>query len=244
MKAKFFPAALVLAVFAAPGYASLIGPVYPAPGGSSFSSAGSVGNNGGRTGFYTGIDLANVSDLYFGMTDVQNVYNSAFSGPTGDMAFLGYNAATGVATWQSTVNLVYANQQGVQQSFVTLFEMQIQPDDNLNQGILASGWLPMTTEAAAGITGGNPNESVYHVTGSSFQVWSEFVIAATGQGVDTAFNNNNNGQGSIFTNTSGGFWYSNPAPPPPPATPEPGTLGLIGFGLMSAAIFGRRVFAR
>lgn len=220
-----------LALGASPLLASVIGPVYPAPGGNGFSSSGASGDPGGATLNYSSFDPTQYSQLFWGLTDVQNVYNSNFApSGTGNMTFVGYNPGTGVAEYDSTVNWFYTDGLGGAHSYQTRLLLTFAPA-NLGS---------VTTQSAAGISGAT--DPVLDVTGN-YSVNAEFEADVNGiwTPVDTEYNSVGEACGScVETSFDGGFWYT----PASSATPEPGTLMLFGTGLFTVAGAIRRKFNR
>jgi hypothetical protein len=104
---------LVSLLGAAPAFAALQGPVYPAPGGNSFSSTGtSEGAAGGINASYSGINLAPLAQLYWGpqagSVQVSLTGNSSSSFTTLNFDSTVSNLAGGVARWTAT-GVPYSN---------------------------------------------------------------------------------------------------------------------------------------
>jgi hypothetical protein len=108
--AKVFGATAVTVISllaAAPAYAILQGPVYPAPGlgGNSFSSTGtSSGAAGGVNASYSGINLTGLAQLYWGPTagsvEVSLTGNTSFTTLAFDSTVS--NLAGGIARWTAS----------------------------------------------------------------------------------------------------------------------------------------------
>jgi hypothetical protein len=220
----------LFALAAVPGAvaSSLTGPVYPPPGGVTFSGTGSIGSGIGRTGFYTSFDSSAYGDLYFGPSSVLDVYTTNAQAA---MTFLGYDPITGIAEWQSTNNWTFVD--GITSSTITngtIFKFQAQNYTGVATGFIASG-LALTNKGAVGATG-NASDPLLHVTGN-FQIQMEFITAG-GTPVSDLFNADHGGPSQqVHTSESNGFYYSDPAP-------EPGTWVLMISALAGLVIISRR----
>jgi hypothetical protein len=206
------------------------GPVYPPPGGVTFAGSGDSGTTGGRTNFYSNFDPLQYEELFWTFYSIANPRHSSQGATTGNMAFAGYDSATGISTWSSTANMTWTPIQGTQ-SIATKFVMQLQPFTGTNGGPLGGGWIPPVTAADAGITSLASNWPLIDVAAlshptDSFQVWYQYQTAS-GTPLLTYYNTfNNPNPSSVITSASGGFYYT--------AVPEPSTgmlLLLTGAGL-------------
>lgn len=226
---------MVLASQVATTKAAPIGPVYPPPGGVSFSGSGSAGQTGGRTNFYTDMNPTFYDERYWTFHTVANPYHSVTQTPTGNMAFSDYNPTTGVATWNSTANITWDTINGIE-NIPTKLVVQLQPHTGVNSGILGSGWLEPVTAVTADIAALPANWVLANVAAvpqvtNNFQVWYQF---QTGSGVPllTYYGNSNQiSGGTVQTGVSGGFYST---------VPEPGIGMLMGFGLTSLLLKRRR----
>ena len=79
------------------GDRSVMGPVYPAPGGNSFSGSGNNDVAGGATWTYGSFDTSAYGQLWWAETNVSNIC-SPIGCNAGTMSFAGYDQTTGVAT--------------------------------------------------------------------------------------------------------------------------------------------------
>lgn len=208
------------------------GPVYPPPGGVTFSTSNTdAGRASGRTLFYSGMQPAQYSELDWTFTSVANPYHQGFQGGfTGNMAFSGYNPSSGISSWVSTANITWLSAQSQPISFQVTLQVQFQPFVGTPLGPMVSGWLVPTTVGALGIIGLPAAQSVLDVDArpnpDSFQVWHRYVATSTGQALLDLYDNNNNGPSLIFTSASGGFYWAPPVPVPEPAAAWLWLLGL------------------
>jgi Periplasmic copper-binding protein (NosD) len=210
---RLFAFVMLLAV--GPVWATTYTMGYPPPGGVSLGQSGpGAGNDGGQTFSFTGFNSSVYAQLYWGLNAVANVNEGSANG---NMTFLGYNPATGIATWVSNSNWIFPS--GFDPgccSTATQLLVQLQPYTNSNLGFLGAGFLsPTTTKGALGIAG-NPNEPLYQVTGAfqatfEFEVWDGVPADA---GVPTAgtsvfdYNTNENGGPGVTTSVDFEFWWS------------------------------------
>ncbi len=220
--------AMVLTSHVATIEAAPIGPVYPPPGGVTFSGSGSSGQTSGRTNFYTNMAPAAYDELYWTFHTIANPYHSLEQTPTGNMVFSDYNAATGIATWNSTANITWDTVTGIE-NIPTKFVVQLQPHTGVNSGPLMSGWLEPVTAATADIASLPANWILADVAAvpqatNNFQVWYQF---QTGTGVPLLAYYDASSQtsgGIVQTGASGGFYST---------VPEPTVSMLAGLGLAS-----------
>ncbi|HEY0109984.1 MAG TPA: nidogen-like domain-containing protein, partial [Fibrella sp.] len=100
------------ATISGPSAAPAVQPMTFGPGGVQFSASPAAVNNqpsitltGGRTGFYSAINTAPYSGLWFTFNPIKNPWHSSQGGQTGDMVFSNYDANTGIITFVSTGNI-------------------------------------------------------------------------------------------------------------------------------------------
>ena len=205
-------------------------PVYPAPGGTTFSGSGVSGQASGRTNFYSGFDEGQYEELAWSFITIPNPYHSSEVDSGGNMTYSGFNAASGIMTWNSTSNAVWSTASGTQDT-ATRLVAQFQPFTGTASGPLGAGWLVPTTaatEALESVFGGSAGWPLVDVdaTGSEdqFQVWYRFETAS-GTPILSYYDASSSLGGSMNTGTNGGFLA---------AVPEPSVslLGWIGAGLL------------
>ncbi len=229
---RILAGALPIFLFAAPEASaaySLI-PVYPAPGGTTFSGSGTAGLSGGRTNFYSGFDESQYDDLAWSFITIPNPYHSTESGSDGNMTFSSYDPGTGLMTWESTSNAVWATATGTE-NVATRLVAQFQPFTGTNHaGPLGSGWLVPTSaanEALSSVFGGDGSWPLIDVDATGvqdqFQVWYQFQIAA-GTPLLDYYNVSSSLGGSMNSGVSGGFLVS---------VPEPSAVLLGGLGVLA-----------
>lgn len=209
------------------GQESPTGPFYPPPGGVTYSGTGTAGQSTGRTNFYTALDPEAYGELYWTFATIENPRHSTQSS-TGTMTFAGYNPTNGIATWQSSANMVWATPFGTQ-SIATRLVLQFQPYTGTHSGPIGSGWLTPTTAGDATIDSLPSAWSVLDIAGQptdEFQIWFQFQTAS-GTALLGYYDGSHSYGGSVLTSTSGGFYST---------VPEPSTYLLIAFTMGALAL--------
>jgi hypothetical protein len=203
----------------APAYAALLGPVYPAPGGTTFSSTGtSAGSGGGIVASYSGINAPAQTELYWGPAagSVQVSLTGTSSYTTLNFDSSVSNLAGGLARWTAS-GVAYSNPTPGGQSGplkVRFTVTQVTPATN--------AFMAAPSDIAA--VGAVLNVKT---TGSAYSLnW--IFEAEYPPGSNTWVPVNNLAQqvaGSTNTGFNGGFYYA--APPPPPGVPAVGPTGTL-----------------
>lgn len=202
------------------------GPSYPPPGGVVFSVAGSAGLSSGRTNFYSNLDPSDYDELYWTFYSIDNPWHSSQGGSIGSMSYSGFNVSTGIATWNSTANMIWSTAQGTE-NISTRLVVQFQPYTGVASGPVASGFYTPVSAASADI-GALPDAwpllDAVAVTNpaNSFQVWYRWETASGTPLLEYYNATSSVPNGEVRTSLSGGFYHT---------VPEPTSAGLVALGL-------------
>jgi hypothetical protein len=193
--------------------ATPIGPVYPPPGGVSFSTSGasSAGDAGGTNFIFSGFNSSDYSDLYWGLASS----TSAAAGFDGGLSNFTFDQVLGsTAIWKATSNWFDPAKN-------TNYSVTINMDITLNGGAF---WV------AAGSLGLDPNLGVlanlsFVPSGPFFNTFNISFVGqgppGSGLGSNTALNSFEGPTNSTF---SGGFYYD---PPASSSVPDSGSTLLL-----------------
>lgn len=219
---KAFAAGLLI-VSASSASAALIGPVYPAPGGNTFSSVGSQISAAGATRTYSGFDTSQFSELYWGASS-SSLPTAGLDGVDHVLSFLSTSGTT--ATWTGTTT--WFNHDSSQ----TLPNVALRLVIDIG-GLGANPWVTASSLGLAPSIGAVVNLS----TGSSFTANLKF-MADTGTGFQAL--NAIDATNLTRAGFAGAFYYADPLVDPA-AVPEPQSLALFGLGLLAVAMRRRAV---
>lgn len=214
---------LVICLAHHPALASLIGPEWPAPGGTNWSGSGNAGITGGLTYSYWGFDSTKYDNLYWGPWEGTAI-GASLDGPgiSGSeiMTFAGING-TSQAQWTGTSWWTY--QSGFNEFTTAPINTRFTLTMTGADPVLASTIDP--TKASLG--------ALAPVTGDySANLLFEANFFGTWLPMDTGFNSYHT-FGSTALTYSGGFYHTE-------RVAEPGTMMLLGFGLIGTTVVWRR----
>ncbi len=195
--------------------ANISGPVFPAPGGVSYTMTGNIARAGGLTISFTGLNPSNYDQLWWGPWDASSVYldlDNLYE-RTGDVTTLAYNPTRGV--WEGS-------------SWIHLFS-ESTPSYNQYYTRLKVSGVSLIDSSTIGLTDINHPDAVAEITGTSFSVTLIFEAAQYQSGPWTPaldlFDSLSTIPGhQVDALFSGGFFYTSSA------VPAPGAMMLAGLG--------------
>jgi len=212
-----FVALVVLASVNVVSADPILGPTYPAPGGSTLVTSGGLpGDAGGRTFNFSGLNPAAYTDLYWGVWDTA-LPASALDGSLDPMSFFSISGNTVTFTGMTQWNDATPPLGGI-----------INVPTRLEITLLSGGtWVQAASVGLSSTLG-----YVVDVSGTAFSTNIAFTANNTGAGYVPLnsiqqFQSNSNTKASF----SGAFYYTAPASVPDPAS----TLGLFSLALAGLA---------
>jgi hypothetical protein len=197
------------------------GPVFPPPGGVTYSGSGNQGAPGGRTWSYSALNPAAYTDLYWGLNN-----SIAFgAGLDGSLHALTYNSGL-----SDTDTAVFTG---------TSFWTDVDPTGGFNSRNVSLRFqidLTGATFVTAASLGLNPTLGVLaDINGTSFTAQLQF-LALADHGWEAINSVQQGASGLTQTSFSGGFYST-----PPPSVPDTvGTFGLIAGALAALVALRRR----
>jgi IPT/TIG domain len=208
-----------------------VGPVYPAPGSGTLSSTGAVGQTGGLTYSFSGVNTTESQSMVWGL-DPTFPATWSFGLDTTNFAFDGTdsNLAGGEAVYTGAAE--FPNLNGSTPTLPMRLVVQ------------AGGGVAMETSAAAGL-GINPIVGAVVPVAGDFAVNLIFEVSPNGgttwDPADTYYDATPHPNGSTTSNVSGAFWYEPVlAPTITSFTPKTGPVGTVvtikGTHLLNASV--------
>ena len=201
--------------------AALIGgPVWPAPGGTSYSSTGDMGFVGGQTRTYSAFDFSAFDQLWWGLGSVGSAMDGSINSAGESMSLVSTIGNT--ATWTGTTTIA---------TTTGTFSVDTRLTATISSG--GSNWL---NSAGLGIDSSVTN-TVSEITSDPFVVNLLYDARFTGGSGYTAFKAFYDNQSTIGNNVvlsnSGNMHYT-------PAVPVPAAVWLFGSGLLGLIGIARR----
>ena len=233
LRSALFCAALLAPAVAAQA-AVFTGPVYPPPGGVTYTPSGVSAANGTRIATYTNLDLGATDQLYWGMTEVKLSLDGSYDSAGETLSFNAglSNLAGGIAVFTGSTRI---NQYGNFNNLETIFTLTVTD--------LSNNALALSPASTVGAT----YSPVLDVQGS-FKVTQAFGVRPTGSGGSYTAPNPyyNAAQGTpgsggpyVLNSVGAGFYYTENA------VPEPASWAMMigGFALAGGAMRSRRKVA-
>ena len=226
LTAQLFPVIAGLALSTA-SIAVPLGPQFPAPGGTSYtSSGGDAGSAGGHTFSYSGFVPSQFSALYWGPDDSLTPQSDAIgAGLDGNLYSMTFSSMSGTTAYWDTTS-PYTNPTTLVPSSQTIW---------LAIDITGLGSTPWVSAGSLGLPtwiGAVADNS----SGAPFSANLQFTVGAAPGG--TPIDNMQQPSNTSLTQTSfsGAFYYADPITP----VPEPGTLALLGASMIGAVVLEGR----
>jgi len=228
---------------AAQATSSYQGPVYPAPGGNTFSASGDIASAGGETWTFGGFDTSQFGQMVWGPWDANSVKlsfdataDTSYSQPGEVLQFDSADSdlANGKIVFAGHADMSIFNGSGyTPTSFDTRFTL-LATD-------LSNTPLSLTDPASLGLDGGIGGQVSVNDNLSGYKVNMLYEASPNGTVWTPAkdlFNNIGNSQGTdpgteIHTSFDAGFYYTPPAPPLT-VTPQPFDFGSVAVGTQSS----------
>lgn len=217
LKACFLAATSLFSFNAFSSVPALTGPVFPAPGGTTFSGSGQQGNTGGRIWNYSGFDTSKFSSLYWGPS-ITSLPSASLDGTLHSLTFAGISGTT--ATWSGSTS--YTNPTS---NFTSTVNLYLTISVN---GLGANPWVPASSLGLP-TAGALVNNS----SGADFSAKIQFTGYGTSANVGTPLNSFQQPPtpppvlSKTITSFSGAFYYVSPVP-----EPEEWAMMMLGFPLM------------
>lgn len=220
MKKTFLTLLLSLSLFlgiSALSYANLIGPDWPAPGGTTYTATGlGIAHDGGRTFSYSGFDFSASDDLYWGLSADFDQVISLTNRISSPFEVLEIDTFTGnQAEWRGISWLDNANT-GNLDSVLTRLVIDLTGDASF---VDSSSLDTRELEPLAFVTGDFQAQLVGEISQDNGTTW---------HAIDPYFDSYQTQPGDQYSINIGGAFYSTPATAP---VPEPATTLLIGAGV-------------
>lgn len=192
--------------------AALIGPEWPAPGGTTYSATGEPGKTGGLTFSYTGFDPSQYVDLYWGPWEGAPI-GASLNGPEIDgseiMTFSMFSGNTAVWTGASTWSYFSGNTLYTGRSILTRMTVTMNPSSFVDASSLGE-----SVGVLAPVTGGYSANILFEANffGTWLPIDSGYNMYQTPAGIGTGVSFN------------GGYYHT--------PVPLPGAALLFGSGLL------------
>ena len=201
------------------------GPVYPPPGGVTFSTNGVSPRQSGRVATYQNFDLSATDELYFALTATGLAMDGAINEPGEAMTFNAAlsNLANGIVVFSGATQV---NSFGSDLTVYNLLTLSF-ADLATNNPLALILDPTIATNPLLSVAGG------FTMSGGFTSSWTAVGGYSASQTFFDAVQGKSQAFPQLVTDFGGGFYFTEVS-----AVPEPGTWGmmLLGFGVIGFAV--------
>ena len=198
---------------------SPVGPVYPAPGSGTLLASGAIGQAGGLTWAFSGVDPSQFTQMAWGLTYPATPATFSFGLDTATLSFDPASSNLAAGTARYTGSAMFPNLAGTTPTLPV--RLTVQSSTAMETPAAAALGVDPSVGAVLPVTGDFSVNLLFETSPDGGTTWVP---------ADAYFDETPHPSGATTSSVNGGFWYTPPGAPTVGFSPDPLAFGAVPVG--------------